>query len=102
MTYQRRTARRGSRARFVAATRGPAKLSRAANALPLVRAEVLEPRQLLAASVSGGVLTVTGTNASDVVSFGLDGDRLVPYIGSISQGRFKLNGFNRIQVNTLG
>lgn len=42
--------------------------------MPLAQAEFVEPRRLLSSSLSGGVLTLTGTSNNDVISVTLSGN----------------------------
>lgn len=57
--------------------------------------EELEPRQLLAATLSGGILTVAGTNNADNISVKVKGSKIVTKIGSTSKS------FNRSAVNQM-
>src|SRR5688572_3220008 len=98
MTYHRRTARRGTRARFVALTRGHAVTTAAPIAV-----EVLEPRRMLTAGISNRVLVITGTDATNLIVFvPTSNGRLDVLDNNVSQGRFRLNDFDRIQANLLG
>src|SRR3954470_2350506 len=57
--------------------------------------EELEPRQLLAASISGDILTVAGTNKADNISVKVKGSQIVTKIGNTTKN------FNKSAVKQL-
>lgn len=64
--------------------------------------QALEPRRLLAATLTGGVLTITGTERNDVIEVGLrNNGRLNVRINSASQN-FVYTQITSFVVNALG
>src|SRR4051812_10776246 len=66
--------------------------------LPAV--EAVEPRRLLSASASGGVLTVTGTEFGDNILVSSSGGQIFVTRNNNAEGSF--SGITSIVVNALG